>query len=71
MMTDGVRFLTIPQSNPVSAFTMPGIIRDGGPTVEEFRDLLLFAGAGQADPGQKLLSYQSISMPKPADLALS
>jgi hypothetical protein len=39
-MTGGVRFLTIPGNNPVNAFTMGGIVRDAGLTVEEFRELL-------------------------------
>ncbi len=40
VMTDGVRILTVPRNNPVNAFTMGGIVRDAGLTVEEFRDLL-------------------------------
>ena len=40
IMTDGVRILTIPRSNPVNAFTMGGIVRDAGLTIEEFRKLL-------------------------------
>ena len=40
VMTDGVRILTVPRSNPVNAFTMGGIVRDAGLTVEEFRALL-------------------------------
>jgi len=40
VMTDGVRILTIPRSNPINAFTMGGIARDAGLTVEEFRALL-------------------------------
>ena len=40
VMSDGVRFLTIPRSNPINAFTMGGIIRDAGLTTEEFRELL-------------------------------
>jgi hypothetical protein len=39
-MTGGVRFLTIPGNNPANAFTMGGIVRDAGLTVEEFRVLL-------------------------------
>lgn len=39
-MTDGVRFLTIPRHNPVNAFTMGGIIRDAGLTIDEFKKLL-------------------------------
>ena len=33
VMSDGTRFLTIPRSNPVNAFTMGGIVRDAGLTV--------------------------------------
>lgn len=40
VMSDGVRVLTIPRSNPVNAFTMGGIVRDAGLTVEQFKKLL-------------------------------
>lgn len=40
VMSDGVRILTIPRHNPVNAFTMGGIVRDAGLTVDEFRRLL-------------------------------
>jgi predicted RNA binding protein YcfA (HicA-like mRNA interferase family) len=40
VMTDGTRILTIPRHDPVNAFTMGGIARDAGLTVEEFRQLL-------------------------------
>ena len=40
VMTNGSRILTIPRSNPVNAFTMGGIVRDAGLTVDEFRKLL-------------------------------
>jgi predicted RNA binding protein YcfA (HicA-like mRNA interferase family) len=40
VMSDGRRILTIPRANPVNAFTMGGIVRDAGLTVEEFRRLL-------------------------------
>jgi len=40
VMTDGQRIITIPRHNPVNAFTMGGIIRDAGLTVEQFRKLL-------------------------------
>lgn len=39
-MTNGVRILTIPRHNPVNAFTMGGIARDAGLTVEQFKKLL-------------------------------
>lgn len=40
VMSDGRRILTIPRANPVNAFTMGGIVRDAGLTVDEFRNLL-------------------------------
>lgn len=40
VMTDGSRILTIPRNNPVNAFTMRGIVRDAGLTIEGFRKLL-------------------------------
>jgi hypothetical protein len=40
VMTDGTRILTIPRHNPINAFTMGGIVRDAGLSVEEFRKLL-------------------------------
>ena len=40
VMSDGTRFLTIPSNNPVNAFTMGGIVRDAGLTVDEFKKLL-------------------------------
>jgi hypothetical protein len=39
-MTDGTRILTIPRANPVNAFTMAGIVRDAGLTIDEFKRLL-------------------------------
>ncbi len=39
-MSDGARILTIPRHNPVNAFTMGGIARDAGLTVEQFKKLL-------------------------------
>jgi predicted RNA binding protein YcfA (HicA-like mRNA interferase family) len=40
VMTDGRRILTIPRNNPINAFTMGGIVRDAGLTIDEFRELL-------------------------------
>jgi predicted RNA binding protein YcfA (HicA-like mRNA interferase family) len=40
VMTDGVRILTIPSHNPVNAFTMGGIVRDAGMTIDAFKALL-------------------------------
>jgi hypothetical protein len=39
-MSNGVRILTIPRHNPANAFTMGGIARDAGLSVEEFKKLL-------------------------------
>ena len=39
-MTDGTRILTIPRQNPINAYTMAGIVRDAGLTIERFRELL-------------------------------
>jgi predicted RNA binding protein YcfA (HicA-like mRNA interferase family) len=39
-MSDGSRYVTIPRHNPIKAFTMGGIIRDAGLTIDEFRRLL-------------------------------
>jgi predicted RNA binding protein YcfA (HicA-like mRNA interferase family) len=40
VMTDGVRILTIPRANPINAYTMAGIARDAGLTIEQFKQLL-------------------------------
>jgi len=40
VMSDGARIVTIPRHNPVNAFTMGGIARDAGLSVEQFRKLL-------------------------------
>jgi predicted RNA binding protein YcfA (HicA-like mRNA interferase family) len=40
VMTDGTRILTIPRANPINAYTMGGIVRDAGLTIESFRKLL-------------------------------
>ena len=40
VMTDGTRILTIPRNNPINAYTMAGIVRDAGLTIEAFRKLL-------------------------------
>ena len=40
VMSNGARIVTIPRHNPVNAFTMGGIVRDAGLSVEQFRDLL-------------------------------
>ena len=40
VMTNGRRILTIPRNNPINAFTMGGIVRDAGLTIEEFKEFL-------------------------------
>ena len=40
VMSDGIRFVTIPRNNPINAFTMGGIIRAAGLTPQAFRKLL-------------------------------
>ncbi len=40
VMGNGQRILTIPRHNPVNAFTLGGIVRDAGLTVEQFREFL-------------------------------
>ena len=39
-MTNGERIITIPRANPIDAYTMAGIIRDAGISIEEFKNLL-------------------------------
>nr|WP_320411611.1 type II toxin-antitoxin system HicA family toxin [Candidatus Hakubella thermalkaliphila] len=38
-MTNGERIITIPRANPVDAFTMAGIVKDAGLSIEEFKKL--------------------------------
>ncbi len=40
VMSDGVRIVTIPRHNPVNAYTMGGIVKDAGLSVEEFKKLV-------------------------------
>ena len=40
VMSDGLRIVTVPRHNPVNAFTMGGIARDAGLSVEDFKKLL-------------------------------
>jgi predicted RNA binding protein YcfA (HicA-like mRNA interferase family) len=39
-MTNGERIIIIPRNNSVNAFTMAGIVKDAGLTLDEFRKLL-------------------------------
>ena len=40
VMSDGIRIVTIPRHNPVNEYTMGGIVRDAGLTIEQFKKLL-------------------------------
>jgi len=40
ILSDGQRIVTVPRANPVNAYTLGGIVRDAGLTVEEFKSLL-------------------------------
>jgi predicted RNA binding protein YcfA (HicA-like mRNA interferase family) len=40
VMGNGARFLTLPRHNPINAYTMGGIVKDAGLTVEAFKKLL-------------------------------
>jgi predicted RNA binding protein YcfA (HicA-like mRNA interferase family) len=40
VLSNGVRYLTIPRHNPVNGYTMAGIVRDAGLSVDEFLKLL-------------------------------
>ncbi|MBA3060756.1 MAG: addiction module toxin, HicA family [Nitrospirae bacterium] len=39
-MTNSERIITIPRANPVDAFTMAGIVKDAGITIEDFKKLI-------------------------------
>jgi predicted RNA binding protein YcfA (HicA-like mRNA interferase family) len=39
-MTNDDRIIIIPRANPINAYTMAGIIKDAGLTIEEFKQLL-------------------------------
>lgn len=39
-MANRERIITIPRANPIYSFTMSGIVKDAGLTIEEFMKLL-------------------------------
>ena len=39
-MTNGEHIIIIPHNDPINAFTMAGIVKDAGLTIEEFKKLL-------------------------------
>jgi len=40
MTNDDGRIVTVPRHNPVNAYTMGGIVRDAGLSIEQFKALL-------------------------------
>ena len=40
VMSNDIRQVTLPRHNPIKGFTLGGIVKDAGLTVEEFRELL-------------------------------
>lgn len=40
VMTDGTRILVIPRANPINSYTMAGLVRDAGVSIEAFRQAL-------------------------------
>jgi len=39
-MTNGKRIITIPRANPINSFTMAGIVKDAGLSIEEVKNIL-------------------------------
>ena len=39
-MTNGQRIITIPRANPINSYTMAGIVKDAGLSIEKFKKLL-------------------------------
>ena len=39
-MSNGKRVISIPRHNPIHAFTLAGIVKDAGLTINEFKALL-------------------------------
>jgi hypothetical protein len=39
-MTNGERIITIPRANPINSYTIAGIVKDAGFSIEEFKKLL-------------------------------
>ncbi len=39
-MTNGERIITISRANPINSYTMAGIVKDVGLSIEEFKKLL-------------------------------
>jgi predicted RNA binding protein YcfA (HicA-like mRNA interferase family) len=39
-MTDGQRIIIVPRADPINSFTMAGIVKDAGLSIEQFKKLL-------------------------------
>ena len=39
-MTNGQRIITIPRVNPINSYTMAGIVKDAGLSIQKFKKLL-------------------------------
>lgn len=39
-MTNGERIITVPRANPINSYTMAGIVKDAGFSLEEFKKFL-------------------------------
>jgi predicted RNA binding protein YcfA (HicA-like mRNA interferase family) len=40
VMANGSRIVTVPRNSPVNEYTMGGIVRDAGLTIEQFKKVL-------------------------------
>jgi len=74
VMSNGTRILTIPRHNPVNAFTLGGIVRDAGLTVEQFRELLRLnrdaQPGGRADAPVRAFSVAATVAARPSGQGL-
>lgn len=39
-LTNGERIITVPRANPIDSYTMAGIVKDAGLSIEQFKKLL-------------------------------
>ena len=39
-MSDGIRIIVIPRANPINSYTMGGIVKDAGLSIDKFKKLL-------------------------------
>lgn len=40
ILSDGTHFISVPRNNPINAYTMAGIVKDAGLTIEQFKELV-------------------------------